>query len=802
MDNQELPDLDFSNIDAAEEVGVEPASIDILPSDIDEINQIHAETKKYEDRPIAAGSLAALDAASFSLGGRFLDKTGLLSSEEQAKIAEYNPGADTAGTLAGIVAPAILTLGASAPVSAAEAGVAATRAGLSATAKGAAKVISAPSMAVMKGANIAEKALEGALKSSGNKILAREVVKKSIAKGVASGMEGAAFGVGQLAREDALGTRDFNAENLLDAAGTGAIYGGIIGSAIPVLGASMKGVGKTGKYLFDKAAVKYGDAVADAQKITGLTPSEVVKMERSGSGKALLEDLPRFYKEEAKWGLADDAETRVMKVEKVKENAANDLEYLYDKIDSAAKQRVDFGDIQAAEMRPKLFWNIADKLEEEFIAPNKNLTGMKSKLRPVRTLIADLRKMAYDAQRGISATELRSVRMEIDRLGKELNALTPWGKSNAAIEGVQRARNLFRDAINTYADYISPELGSQLKKANRNYFTAETILPHLQKQTLKGENLGNWRDLLIGTIGYNLGGNVGLATAGVKKFLESDLKRKIVILNGIEKGNLSVNKKIVDAAENFVSGTKKVTAPLRPSVLLMGSQLGHKQEDGKKPQAPKNKQEAFKNVSENLTKLATDTLHFEERIAKTVGPISYAAPETALAVTETMQKAIQYLVKKMPKSMNTVDVAGLSREYQPSTQELSKFERILRTVENPTSVLDDLQNGTLTREQVDAIREVYPNLYSRIRTQVLEQVKKDGDKLTYSKRIQLGMLLDIQTDPSLRPSSILALQHTYAQEQEQEQGAVKPTAGAAKEINVAERSASANQAFAARRAQE
>ena len=85
------------------------------------------------------------------------------------------------------------------------------------------------------------------------------------------------------------------------------------------------------------------------------------------------------------------------------------------------------------------------------------------------------------------------------------------------------------------------------------------------------------------------------------------------------------------------------------------------------------------------------------------------------------------------------------------------------------SALEDLESGRLSREKVEAIREIYPNLYSRIQEQTMEYITKNADNISYSKRLQLGVLLDIPSDTSLVPQNMIKLQQTFTPQEEQPQ---------------------------------
>ena len=90
--------------------------------------------------------------------------------------------------------------------------------------------------------------------------------------------------------------------------------------------------------------------------------------------------------------------------------------------------------------------------------------------------------------------------------------------------------------------------------------------------------------------------------------------------------------------------------------------------------------------------------------------------------------------------------------------------RRLRAVENPTSILDDLAAGRLTPESIDAVRTVYPETFAEIQGQVMDRLttmEQRGERPSYAKRVELGLLLGIPTDPTMTPESIAALQAQY-----------------------------------------
>jgi hypothetical protein len=122
----------------------------------------------------------------------------------------------------------------------------------------------------------------------------------------------------------------------------------------------------------------------------------------------------------------------------------------------------------------------------------------------------------------------------------------------------------------------------------------------------------------------------------------------------------------------------------------------------------------------------------------------------------------------------------------PSQHDLAIFQRYLQAVENPESVFKDMEAGRLSHESAEALRAVYPNLFSQLRDKTMEFIS-ENPKLPYNKKLQLGVLLDIPTDESLLPQNVLGLQSMFAPSQADEQGAVRSTVAGTKQLDIASR---------------
>jgi hypothetical protein len=177
------------------------------------------------------------------------------------------------------------------------------------------------------------------------------------------------------------------------------------------------------------------------------------------------------------------------------------------------------------------------------------------------------------------------------------------------------------------------------------------------------------------------------------------------------------------------------------------------------------------------------------KLQESVAPIVAVAPKTSQGIQGTASLATAFLKSKIP-AMPAPKI--LSRPYQPSKAELSKFNKYFSIIERPTSVFDQIQSGTLTAEHMEALTVVYPALLRQMQEQVLNDLsefaaKKNKDPLPYGKKFALSMFLGTDLDDTLSAQSIQANQMSYQmtlQQDDQMPGPVKPTVGGMKELSL------------------
>jgi len=721
--------------------------------------------KKFGDQEVRAFAEGAARAATFGVSDAVIKRLGLANEQELRERKLRNQKAEIAGQALGIIGPAALSGGTSLAAKGASAGFrAATKAG-------------AATEAVTAGV------LKKLIKDTGKSKIAKEVLRKGLTKGAGSAVEGAAFSLGQLVSENELGEADFNAENVISSIKTGALLGGVAGGIFGAAELLVPVVKNNAVQLVNKSIKKTVDPSLNAQQLAGRTPAQISKIKKMNP--FVYEKTPQMLQKVAKVKSirAFDTNTKLFNaVREFSDDAGKSISATLKEIDTIV-------DDAMLPMETRVSENVINKLDEL----KKTLGFVDESGQTLRSATAQqgVKKIenaikfwedSLASNQTLSATKLNELKQRYQKLAR-------WDRKGQLPldEQINReiSRSLRQDTLD-FADSLGGSLGPKLRESLEDFGLSQEFLASFGKkidsQSAK-EYLGV-RDLLLGgAADAFLAPGTAAAIVGTKKFLQSDFRRKLSIFSNIERANNQVQKKIKNSVKNFTLSPKRVAPPLTTKMLLNHPLAKEKTESGN-IRSPKNVTQAFKNLQTNLIDLQDqDALVQTSRIQN----IETTAPNTHAMATAVLSSAASFLLHKLPKKTVSGALPMLTKDYTPTSQEVSKFNRYLQAINDPTSVLDDLEQGKVSREAIEAIKVVFPNMYQRIQEEVLLQVSENPDKISYDKRLQLGIVLNIPTDAALNPENIAALQaHFKETEEVQLGGSDTISASKASNIDIAE----------------
>lgn len=260
--------------------------------------------------------------------------------------------------------------------------------------------------------------------------------------------------------------------------------------------------------------------------------------------------------------------------------------------------------------------------------------------------------------------------------------------------------------------------------------------------------------------GAILGGPVGAVAGGVIGAVMNPARtiRQLVTLERISGG---YSQRVKAGLHRFIDRYRPGASTGKRGKLakrLIAPTSVHALKDasfGEKKRESKTRQEAFQHRMEELREFTAPEIS-ASRIAKSTETVGHVAPKVAQAIQVKALQAAKFLLAKAPKNPGAPIIFG--PEWKPSETALSTFERYVRAVSDPMSIVTDLENGTLSHEAVEAMKAIYPKMYEEIRSEMIANIGELRETLPYSERIQLSILFDMPVDPTMQPEFIAIVQ--------------------------------------------
>jgi len=252
----------------------------------------------------------------------------------------------------------------------------------------------------------------------------------------------------------------------------------------------------------------------------------------------------------------DNISTLRSKVSGVVKTTGDDIGNVLQKIDD------DLGKIGSKLNKTQIADDIIEPLNKKYIELSKSGdTVVQKQAKQVLKRIKGWRKWQNTGEK-ITAQDINVIKT---RLQKNAN-FDPNAKSftnELNVEVSEAVRSAFFKTI----DGLPPQLAQSSKKLQDlflDYGTAKTIQKKIIAKEIKESStsfLQSKDALLAGTAALAGGSIAASTTLALKKFAESDFKRKLVLLSNVEKANAVIGKKISSGLNSFVNNTKKVAVP-------------------------------------------------------------------------------------------------------------------------------------------------------------------------------------------------------------------------------------------------
>lgn len=193
---------------------------------------------------------------------------------------------------------------------------------------------------------------------------------------------------------------------------------------------------------------------------------------------------------------------------------------------------------------------------------------------------------------------------------------------------------------------------------------------------------------------------------------------------------------------------------------------------------------------DRIEELANNPEALSAHISNGIEGLSEHLPNISQSLATHMSTGIGYLNSKIPRPVNN---QIMNQNWKPSEMQKIKFNRHFDAVDKPVGVLKQLKEGRLTKESLESLQAVHPQLYKEMQNQLKSQISPDVAKSlpNHIKRglsMFLGQPLESQDLPSVKAAN----QASFAainQTKNQQPLSGKTTQGGMAKLEISQRAA-------------
>lgn len=592
-------------------------------------------------------------------------------------------------------------------------------------------------------------------------ISAAETLGAKVLHGVASTAlrgagEEAVFGAIRLVSETAIGRAELNAESVLAYVGGNALLGAgggaVFGLAATVAKAGAAGVARRigGTRVRDWLSGFADDRAL--RVVTGKQVAAVDKLELKG----IKEKAQKYIQDEIGLKLGDSTESMAPKLAARQAELGDELGAIINRLDEATVGA------PASRIAPE---QVARRIETELLSTYKGVAASERVEALVAKEIDNIRVRAGDMPISYSEARIQRSAMQ-DSVNWDLE-----GKVGAKAR--KAMSRIWNDAIDDAAAPVFKQLGedpSVYRAVRHEYAMVLDLVKYNSKRIRGNENLNVFSvgDVAIGAAtGVTVGGPggliAGLAGASARKTLRkygdaavSIAARKLANLNILSKAAQATSKRVDDSVAQMLARKKWTGRAAIASMRLVYTPLRPGSDAGKTTS------EAVKLRAEEIANLMASPDDLADRIAAALISLEDAAPMTAASLGTKAVQIAQFLQSKIPRDpLVGIGLQPQMDDWLPSPSEASRFARYYAAAMDPLSVVDEIAAGTVTREAVETLRALYPEIFEMVKARLAAGAAELSTRIPYAERIMLSGLFGIPLDPTMRPASIARSQALY-----------------------------------------
>lgn len=182
--------------------------------------------------------------------------------------------------------------------------------------------------------------------------------------------------------------------------------------------------------------------------------------------------------------------------------------------------------------------------------------------------------------------------------------------------------------------------------------------------------------------------------------------------------------------------------------------------------------QAYQEKRGQLRKLQQNPMALVEEMTESLDELAQRAPALHAQTVAQTYKVAQFVASKIPQTVG-VDLTRPEGS-PPNPYAIRQFALYYSAATDPSSVLTDLANNRAQREQVDTLREVWPDTYTDLKMAVVDHLSRG--KPTFAQRARLDLLFDFgpALDGAFSPGLVAVLDEYRAAQAQNQQGPEGP----------------------------
>ena len=247
--------------------------------------------------------------------------------------------------------------------------------------------------------------------------------------------------------------------------------------------------------------------------------------------------------------------------------------------------------------------------------------------------------------------------------------------------------------------------------------------------------------------------------------MSAEFKLKDLVSDGVPGTGKAVN--MLQKMDQVIRYTKnKINKQMRSFVkpagnaasgVFRGTAAEVEEVTGRPVKSEKKEKEEFKKQKDELTSLATDPTMMVVRLTENLGDLPDIAPNTSYHIGETVNRAIQYASSQIPRS----PMQGMfmtAEQPEPSNEQMARFRNIIRAIEDPLVLGDQLANGIIIPETLETVKTVYPFIYEDMKMELIKQITASPVPINFHQQNLVSKFVGV-SNPIIRQTA--GLQSTW-----------------------------------------